>query len=112
MGARIHAQQIPYVAVAGEVRNLGLDALGLALDGGEDYALLFTVPQRWAARIPRSLRGTKLTRIGEIVRGRGLTLVAADGTSSPLEPGGWDHFRPGTRRNRKEGFLTRKAGSE
>jgi thiamine-monophosphate kinase len=112
MGARIHAQQIPYVAVAGEVRNLGLDALGLALDGGEDYALLFTVPQRWTARIPRSLRGTKLTRIGEIVRGRGLTLVAADGTSSPLEPGGWDHFRPGTRRNRKEGFLTRKAGSE
>jgi thiamine-monophosphate kinase len=92
-GARIHEQQIPCVAVPGELRALGLDARKLALDGGEDYALLFTVPKARVARIPRVFRGTKLTRIGEVVRGRGVKLVAADGKASPLEPRGWDHFR-------------------
>ena len=101
MGARIHAPQIPCVAVPGELRALGMDALKLALDGGEDYALLFTAPQRWAARIPRSFRGTKLTRIGEIVRSRGVKLIAADGTSLSLEPLGWDHFRQVSRRRAK-----------
>ena len=101
VGARIHAPQIPCVAVPGELRALGMDALKLALDGGEDYALLFTVPKRWAARIPRTFRGTALTRIGEIVRGRGVKLIAADGTSLSLEPLGWDHFRQVSRRPAK-----------
>jgi len=93
VGARIHATQIPCVTVPNELRALRLNALRLALDGGEDYALLFTVPKRLAARIPRAFRGTKLTCIGEMVRGRGVKLIAADGKSSPLEPLGWDHFR-------------------
>jgi len=93
VGARIHVESVPCVAVPGELQALKLDALNLALDGGEDYALLFTVPKRWAARIPRTFRGTELTRIGEIVRGRGVRLVTADGKASPLEPRGWDHFR-------------------
>jgi len=101
VGARIHAPQIPCVAVPGELRAMGMDALKLALDGGEDYALLFTAPKRWAARIPRSFRGTELTRIGEIVRSRGVKLIAADGTSLSLEPLGWDHFRQVSRRPAK-----------
>lgn len=93
VGAQLHAQQIPCVAVPGELHALKIDALNLALHGGEDYALLFTVPRRRAGQIPRSLRGTKLTRIGEIIRGRGVTLITANGKSLPLEPRGWDHFR-------------------
>ena len=93
VGARVYAEKIPCVAVPGELRSLKLDALRLALHGGEDYALLFTVPKRMAARVPRTFRGTKLTRIGEIVRGREVGLVSADGEDSPLEPRGWDHFR-------------------
>jgi thiamine-monophosphate kinase len=93
VGAQIYARQIPCVAVPRELRARGMDALKLALDGGEDYSLLFTVPKRWAARIPQRFRGTELTRIGEIVRGRGVKLITADGRSSPLEPRGWDHFR-------------------
>jgi thiamine-monophosphate kinase len=57
--------------------ELGLDALRLALHGGEDYELLYTAPP-----------GAPGIHIGVITTG-GLTL---DG--QPLAPKGWDHFRP------------------
>jgi thiamine-monophosphate kinase len=57
-----------------------------ALDGGEDYELLFTAPPR--AQAPEEFEGLPLTRIGAMRRGRaGVTL---DG--QPLEARGWDHF--------------------
>jgi thiamine-monophosphate kinase len=93
-GARIDQAKIPCVAVPQPLR-VKLDPLALALHGGEDYGLLFTVPKRLVSRIPRKLFGTRITPIGEIVRGRGVELVAADGRAVMLEPRGWDHFRRG-----------------
>jgi thiamine-monophosphate kinase len=59
-----------------------------ALNGGEDYELLFTVPK--GRRVPETFRGLPLTRIGRMVRGRpGRVLL--DGIA--LQPGGYDHFR-------------------
>ena len=64
-----------------------------ALNGGEDYELLFTVSP--STRLPRHLAGVPITRIGRILpsrRGRpAVTLVTAQG-SRPLEPHGWEHF--------------------
>jgi thiamine-monophosphate kinase len=91
-GARIYAEKLPCVAVPGGLASLGLEALAMALHGGEDYGLLFTVPKRLAARIPRRVVGTRLTRVGEIIRERGVVLVGADGKRAPLQPRGWDHF--------------------
>ena len=91
--ARIYADQIPVVTLPGALRRgRKLNALALALHGGEDYGLLFTVPKRMASRIPRVFRRTRITRIGEIERGSGVTIVAPGGEVSPLNPGGWDHF--------------------
>jgi thiamine-monophosphate kinase len=101
VGARIFVSEIPCVAVPGELRERGMDALRLALHGGEDYGLLFTVRKSQIARIPRRYRGTALTRIGEIVGGRGVRLVNADGRSSPLAAQGWDHFAEVARRRVK-----------
>jgi len=67
-------------------------ALRRALHGGEDYELLFTVPRRLASRVPPRFRGVSLTRIGEIISGRGVVLLDAAGRSRPLRPLGWDHF--------------------
>jgi thiamine-monophosphate kinase len=91
-GARIYQEQLPGVAVPAELQSRGLDAHALALHGGEDYGLLFTVSKRHLARIPRAFRGQRITRIGEIVAGSGVTLLA-DGKVSTLAPQGWDHFR-------------------
>ncbi len=64
-----------------------------ALNGGEDYELLFTAPA--TARLPRSISGVPVTRIGRIVRPRRgrpqVTLVGARG-AEPLVPLGWEHF--------------------
>ena len=59
-----------------------------ALDGGEDYELLFTVRPR--TQVPRSFDGLPLKRIGTIRKGRP-GLVELEGC--PLPPRGYDHLR-------------------
>ena len=70
-------------------------ALHSALHGGEDYELLFTAPP--SVSMPRAIAGVPLTCIGEVRRaGRNrplMTLIAPDGTRTPLEPGGWEHLK-------------------
>jgi thiamine-monophosphate kinase len=69
------------------------DARALALHGGEDYGLLFTTRPKLVPKIPAAFEGVPITRIGQIVRGQGVTLIARDGGRSRLLPQGWDHFR-------------------
>jgi thiamine-monophosphate kinase len=96
VGALLWEEQIP-----GPLRGQGVisqdDARNLALHGGEDYELLFTVPPRKARQVPRQHRGVGLHSIGVIQRSKGLVLLRADGTKAVLQPAGWDHFR-----NRKD----------
>jgi len=68
-------------------------AVKLALHGGDDYELLFTVAPRNAHRIPSKFRGLRLTPIGRIVRGRKIEAHAENGSVYRLRPGGWDPFR-------------------
>jgi len=67
--------------------------LAQALNGGEDYELLFTA--RPAARVPRNFASVPITRIGRILRPRPdsplLTLLTERG-AEPFEPHGWEHF--------------------
>jgi thiamine-monophosphate kinase len=71
------------------------EALHLALHGGEDYELLFTA--RPGTKIPRSLAGVPLTRIGTILsvqrRKPQVELLSATGVRTPLHPAGWEHLR-------------------
>jgi thiamine-monophosphate kinase len=65
-------------------------ALALALNGGEDYELLFAASP--SIKVPRSLAGIAITRIGKLVRGAGMTLIDTAGRRCPLKPAGWEHF--------------------
>src|SRR5712692_9039708 len=94
VGARVYAEKIPTVAVPKEFRRRGLDAQELALDGGEDYELLFTVRRRRARDLPASVHGVSLTVIGEITREKKVILTRRDGHTVVLPPRGWDAFRP------------------
>jgi thiamine-monophosphate kinase len=93
VGARLWHDCIPAVAVPPQLRARGFDSLALALHGGDDYELLFTVPRRLAKKIPARHRGVRLTPIGEIIQGRKVRLVDKDGRAATLDPLGWDHFR-------------------
>jgi len=67
--------------------------LGQALHAGEDYELLFTA--RPAARLPGTLFGVPITRIGRVVRRRPESpqvLLRTPAGLQPLEPRGWEHF--------------------
>jgi thiamine-monophosphate kinase len=93
VGARLEWQRIPCVHHSIAPRALSLDPLQLALHGGDDYELLFTVSPRSTHRIPKSFHGLRLTAIGEITRGHKLQLLRKDGSEQPLVAGGWDPFR-------------------
>lgn len=97
VGASIDLEQIPGVDIpeVARRRHKGqrLDALEMALNGGEDYELLFTVPpakERFLRGAPES---HQLKRIGEITRGRRVVLVGGDGKVNAMRAGGWDPFR-------------------
>ncbi|HEV8384728.1 MAG TPA: thiamine-phosphate kinase, partial [Candidatus Acidoferrales bacterium] len=93
VGARIFHDRVPAVAIPPPLRQRGFDPLAMALHGGDDYELLFTVPRRLAKRIPARHDGVRLTPIGEITRERKILLVAEDGRTAPLRSLGWEHFR-------------------
>ena len=66
--------------------------LALALNGGDDYELLFTVSRAKAHKIPSTYFELKLTAIGEIIRGQGLKLMKPTGSTGTIKPRGWDPF--------------------
>jgi thiamine-monophosphate kinase len=88
VGAEIIGSALPIHPLASKAGEE--DALTLALHGGEDYELLFTA--RTGTRMPRSLGGIPVARIGTVVAGGLLTLVDVDGRRRRLKPGGWEHF--------------------
>lgn len=98
VGMRIERAALPlHPAVADIARRIQADPWQLALAGGEDYELVFTVPRRVRraflhATGRRGLPG--VTRIGVCTREPGVVLVDTDGTSAPL-PAGHEHFRAG-----------------
>lgn len=64
-----------------------------ALHGGDDYELLFTA--RADARVPRSIGGVPVRRIGRMLRRRSSVprmMLVTDGLRSEIEPQGWQHF--------------------
>jgi thiamine-monophosphate kinase len=93
VGAIVRADKIPAVRIPRKLRRLAPDPLSLALHGGEDYELLFTVPKKLFGRLPRKAAGIPLTIIGEITRERKVVLIGSNGRGAPFRPGGWDPFR-------------------
>jgi thiamine-monophosphate kinase len=64
-----------------------------ALHGGDDYELLFTADAD--ARIPRSIDGVAVHRIGRMLRGNSgapRMMLRKDGRRSELRSDGWQHF--------------------
>ena len=86
------------VPVADEVRRFaefnGLDALELALYGGEEYELVVTVkPKLWVdAETAVEAVGGSLLPIGKVTRNRQV-LLDVDGKKRLVEARGWEHFK-------------------
>jgi thiamine-monophosphate kinase len=88
VGAELDAALIPRARVGKPAREVDLD---LALHGGEDYELLFTVPA--GKRVAAHVAGVPITPIGHITGGKRILLRNQQGIGYELEPRGWEHFR-------------------
>lgn len=90
--AEVDAAALPLHPLA---RRLGSpQALQAALNGGEDYELLFAAKP--GIRIPHRIAGVPITAIGSLTsrsaRKPLITLRTADGSSTALQAAGWEHF--------------------
>jgi thiamine-monophosphate kinase len=94
VGASIDAAAIPINPLVTELSGRrALDPLILALHGGEDFELLFTVNPNNVSKLPRRVDGVAVTRIGEIKGASDAVLVREGSRTWKLEPGGWQHFK-------------------
>jgi len=97
LGAEVHEEAVPLSAsLEHYCVELKKDPLRFALDGGEDYELLFTVPVK---RLGEALRripgetGCPVTAIGRMTAASGgVVLIGGKGSRKPLGRGGFDHF--------------------
>ena len=88
-GACLEADDIPVSSQAKKTAN----PLKAALNDGEDFELLFTIPQKSFERLKGNWRfKVKLTAIGKIVRGSSVKIKMPDGSVVELLPGGYDHL--------------------
>jgi thiamine monophosphate kinase len=91
--AEVQLASLPVSEIARRLAQSEDEALRWALSGGEDYELLLAVPPKKAAAFVRACRRarTAVTQVGRFSRGRGVSLVAEDG-SKMSSPEGFDHF--------------------
>ncbi len=68
------------------------DAHQLALHGGEDFELLFTVHPRDLLKLPREIGGVPVARIGEITEADAGIKLQRHQHLEELRPAGFEHF--------------------
>ena len=91
VGALVRSASLPVDDLVTELcGRRALDPLMLALHGGEDFELLFTVPPERVAKLPRKVDGVGVTEIGEITA-EGIR-VSEGARVWDLQPEGWKHF--------------------
>lgn len=93
VGAAIEPERLPFAPVLRRLANE--ERLALALSGGEDYELLFTVPPRVVRRLEEAARRSSLrvTPIGRVTGGREVRLAGLSRAASARLARGFDHFR-------------------
>lgn len=90
-GCQIYDEKLPIDPETYNVaRDFDLDPSTCALNGGEDYELLFTINQKDYDKIKGN---PNLTLIGHITdKSTGCNLIDKEGGSTALTAQGWNHF--------------------
>lgn len=87
-GARIYLDKLPIASETFKIcEEMNIDAVTAALNGGDDYELLFTIPLNQLDKV-KGLDGFNI--IGHITdAGKGTALVTPDGEEIELKAQGW-----------------------
>jgi thiamine-monophosphate kinase len=94
VGAVVRADSVPVSVEARRAgERVGRDPLEFALFGGEDYELLFTVPEADWDRLVAAVEAVPLYQVGTILgEDQGLLLEQTGGAREVMAAGGWTHF--------------------
>lgn len=88
-GAEVYLEKLP---VSPELEALQTRARDFALNGGEDYQLLFTVPENKKNLLEDLEKKYRLTPIGKMIDGEGIVLIDSRNRRKKLQPKPWLHF--------------------
>ena len=94
VGATVELEHVPVTEIG--AKHIGSDAgRNAILAGGDDYELCFTAHPNSRESIDQleDVLGVRLTRIGTIKRGKGVSLVGTDGKAVKIDGRGYDHFQ-------------------
>src|SRR5690554_1836776 len=91
VGCKLYEDKIPIDQMTYDTaREFGLDPTVCALSGGEDYELLFTVPQEQYDKVKNQL---DITIIGYITEeAAGCEMISKSGNVHPIKAQGWNAF--------------------
>jgi thiamine-monophosphate kinase len=93
VGATIDARSLPLdenvVHLCG---RRALDPLALALHGGEDFELLFTVSPDKVSHLPKRVDGVSISHIGEVIKQPSVVRIRETGHEWDLPAQGFEHF--------------------
>ncbi|MFP2770357.1 thiamine-phosphate kinase [Oceanisphaera sp. KMM 10153] len=96
MRAQLELEQLPLSAAM--LATVSRErAWELALTGGDDYELCFTVPELHRGLLETALAhcGVKFTRVGRMLAGEAGVELTSEGRPYQLASKSWDHFRSG-----------------
>ena len=94
VGATVDLGSVPVSGIG--AKHIDSDAgRNAILAGGDDYELCFTAHpnSRDSIQELEDVLGVPLTRIGQVKRGKGVSLLGADGKAVKIDGRGYDHFR-------------------
>lgn len=89
LGAKIYADRIPFEGNSFALgKELNIDPVSAAMNGGDDFKLLFTIPILDAERFRKDFQTFDI--IGHLALSEaGTTLVSPDGVEFPIRAQGW-----------------------
>lgn len=90
LGAKVYADKIPFEGNSFAVgKELDIDPISAAMNGGDDCQLLFTIPILQLEKFRRDFQAFDI--IGHLAQSdAGATLVTPDGVELPLRAQGWN----------------------
>lgn len=96
VAARVQLANLPLSVAGQKAMAAHVELADAPMNGGDDYEIIAVVPPKEAASFEEAAleAGLAVTDIGEIVKGDGVTLIAADGQTVKLAKSGYDHFDP------------------
>jgi thiamine-monophosphate kinase len=92
VGAKIYAGKIPFHKNLHSVAKSLDEKLHFALDGGEDFELLFTVNPKKKLHVEKVLKNLNFSHVGEITVNEEIIELSYENKIQILQPKGFRHF--------------------